>query len=121
MNPTRLKLRTVRLKVGHTRNADALELTLGAQDFNEALRFRTCFGIPVEMYDIIEITWACPFRERSDFFRESLDVIVSQDFDAIFWSIAVRMENLRADWRQNDPLVGAQVKLDTRKRASVFG
>ena len=58
------------------------------------------------MYDVIEITWARPFRERSEFFRECLDVIVGQDFDAIFWSIAVWMENLRADWRQYDPLVG---------------
>ena len=106
MNPARFKIRTVRLKVGYARNADAPEFTLRTQDFHEALRFRTCFGISVEMYDIIEIPWACPFRERSEFFRESLDVIVGQDFDAIFWSIAVWMENLRADWRQNNPLVG---------------
>ena len=76
------------------------------QDFHEALRFRTCFGIPVEMNDIIEIPWARPFRERSECFRERLDVIVGQDFNAIFRSIAVWMENLRADWRQNNPLVG---------------
>ena len=57
------------------------------------------------MYDIIEIPWARPFRERSEFFRERLDVIVGQDFDAIVWNIAVWMENLGADWRQNDPLI----------------
>ena len=74
MNPTSLNFRAVRLKVGNARNADALEITLGAQDFQEALRFRTCFGISIEMYDIIWIAWARPFRERSEFFRECLRV-----------------------------------------------
>ncbi len=59
------------------------------------------------MYDIIEITWACPFRKCSELFRESLDVIVGQDFNATFWRIAVWMENLCADRRQNEPLVGS--------------
>ena len=66
-----------------------------AHDANKASNTkngRACFGISVEMDDIIEITWSCPFRECSEFFRESLDVIVGQDFDAIFWSIAVWME-----------------------------
>ncbi len=109
LSPTSLKLRTVRLKVGHARNADALELTLGAQDFHETLWFRTGFDISVEMYDIIEIAWARPFRECSEFLRECLGVIVGQDFDPIFRSIAVWMENLRVDRRENDPLVVGQV------------
>ncbi len=76
VNPTSLKLRPVRLKVGHARNADALEITFGAQDFHEALRFRTCLRISVEMYDVIEIAWACSFRERSELLRECLGVTV---------------------------------------------
>lgn len=115
MNPTGLKFRTVRLKVGHARNADALEFTLGAQDFHEVLRFRTCIGIPVEMYDIIEIAWARPFRQCSELLRECLGVIVGQDFDAIFRNIAVWMEDLLVDRRENDPLVRGQIKLDARE------
>ena len=104
MNPTSLNFRTVRRKVGHARNADALEFTLGAQDFQEALRFRTCFGISIEMYDIIWIAWARPFCERSEYFRECLSVFVGEDFDAFFWGIAVWMEDLCADRRKNDSL-----------------
>jgi hypothetical protein len=51
------------------------------------------------MYDVIEVTWACPFGERSEFLGERLDVIVGQDLDAIFWSVAIRVKNLRADGR----------------------
>ena len=95
--------------VGHresnlARNSIALEFTLGAQDFHEAL-LRLCFGISVEMHDIIEITWACPFHECSEFFRESLDVI-RPGLRCHLLEIAVWMENLGADRRQNHPLVG---------------
>ena len=115
MCPTGLKFGTVRLKISQTWIADPLEFTLGAQDFHEVLRFRTCFDIPIEVYDVIEVSWACPFHECPEFFRERLGVIVGQNFDAFFWSIAVWMENPRVNRRKNDPLVGGQVKFDARE------
>ena len=99
----------MQLKVGYARYVDALEFTLGVQDFHEPLRFRTCFGIPVEMYDVIEIAWARSFRECSELFRKRFRVCVSQTFDAFLRSIAVWMEDLCAERRKNDPLVGGQV------------
>jgi DNA modification methylase len=102
VDPAGLKIPAVRLKIGYARNIDTLELTFGSQDFQKAVRFRACVNIPIEMHHVIEIASARPFRECSEFFGERLDVVVSQNFDAIFWRIAVRVENLNGDRRQGD-------------------
>ena len=49
VDPTRFEIRAVTLKVGYTRNADTLELAFGAQDFQEATRFRTRLTVSVEV------------------------------------------------------------------------
>ena len=99
LDPARLKIRTMRLKVSDAWNADALELALGAQDFHEAPRFRARLTISVELHDVIKVAWARPLGERSEFFRERLDVVVSQDVDAVVRSVRVRVKNRRANGR----------------------
>jgi hypothetical protein len=115
MDPARLKIRTVWLKVSDAGNANPFELTLSAQDFHEALWLRTCLSVSVEVYDVIEVAWPRPLCERSKFFGERLDVVICQNLDTIVWSVAIWVENLRADRWQDHTLVSSQIKLDPRK------
>ena len=89
----------MRLKVSYARNTDALELALGAQDLHEASRFRARLTVSVEVHHVIKVTRARPLGERSELFGERLDVVVGEDVDAVFWSVGVRVKNLRANGR----------------------
>ncbi|MDU6750740.1 MAG: hypothetical protein E6447_24135, partial [Bradyrhizobium sp.] len=95
MNPTRLEIGAVRFEVGDPRNADALELALGAQDVHEALRFRPRVAIPIEVHNVIEVTRSRPLGERPEFLGERFDIVVGENRDSFLGRVAIWVEDLR--------------------------
>ena len=115
MSPARLKIRSVRLKVGYARNTDTLELAFGAQDFHKESRVRARLAVSVQIHHVVKIARTRSLGESPEFFGERLYVVVGQDVDALVWSVAIRVKNLRLNGRQNDTLVRCQVEFDPRK------
>ena len=60
-------------------------------------RFRARLAVSVKVHYVVKVTWARPLGERPEFLSERLDVVVGQDVDAVFWSVGVRVKNLRAN------------------------